>query len=263
MKARFSSYLLVITSVRCTQLGSTMQLYVILSEHVIIPPPTVFSSPSLLNSALLCWEHVCPQDIKFSCCHCVTWAPELPHVQCSSPRVTAALCYLAKRPGTGSTQGSVRDKPQRARFRGVAYFETYKNSFNYQIRSFNVFNFCLDRPLKRDFKDFNTHFYPGHTLIILLFLFYFYLCFYLYFFIIIIFISLTGNFVLCRFTILTKQIRWKQCLSFIYNCDYTWRWPPWGAETCCVSWCSKEWTQNITLCTVVLFYYVNTRATGC
>jgi hypothetical protein len=29
----------------------------------------------------------------------------------------------------------------------------------------------LDRPLKRDFKDFNTHFYPGHTLIILLFLF--------------------------------------------------------------------------------------------
>jgi hypothetical protein len=31
----------------------------------------------------------------------------------------------------------------------------------------------LDRPLKRDFKDFNTHFYPGHTLIILLFLFHF------------------------------------------------------------------------------------------
>jgi hypothetical protein len=23
-------------------------------------------------------------------------------------------------------------------------------------------------------------------------------------------------------------------IAFIYNCSYTWGWPPWGAETCCV-----------------------------
>jgi hypothetical protein len=72
-------------------------------------------------------------------------------------------------------------------------------------------------------------------------LFYFHCHYYFYFYfifiaiIIFIFISLTYNFILCRFTILTKRIRWEQWLPFIYNCDYTWRWPPWVAETCCLS----------------------------
>jgi hypothetical protein len=71
---------------------------------------------------------------------------------------------------------------------------------------------------------------------------------------------LTYNFILCRFTILTKRIRREQWLHFIYNCDYAWGWPPWGAETCCVSWCSKERTQNIALRTVGLFDSANSIA---
>jgi hypothetical protein len=68
---------------------------------------------------------------------------------------------------------------------------------------------------------------------------------YYIFIIIIIFISLTGNFVLCRFAMLTGPIRWEQWVPFMCSCGYTWGWPPWGAETCCVGWCSKEWTQKL------------------
>jgi hypothetical protein len=33
---------------------------------------------------------------------------------------------------------------------------------------------------------------------------------------------------------LTQMDPLEAVTAFIYNCDYSWGWPPWGAETCCV-----------------------------
>jgi hypothetical protein len=93
-------------------------------------------------------------------------------------------------------------------------------------------------------------FYPGYTLIILLFYFYFYF----YWHTILYCVNVP------YWLALTQTDPLEAVTAFVYNCSYTWGWPPWRAETCCVSWCSKEWTQNIALRTVVLFDSENTKA---